>query len=105
MNGRERLPDRRGCETFDLRVGTAQFFVTVGFYADGEIGEVFVAGAKVGSDMDAVTRDAAILLSLALQHGVPRQVIKGALTREPSGAASSVIGAIVDRLDVLELPF
>ena len=104
MNGRERLPDRRGCETFVLRVGAAQFFVTVGLYANGSIGEVFVAGAKVGSDMDAVTRDAAILLSLALQHGVPREVIKGALTREGNGSASSVIGAIVDRLDVLELP-
>ena len=105
MNGRERLPDRRGCETFDLRVGAAVFAVTVGVYADGKIGEVFVAGAKCGSDMDAVMRDAAILLSLALQHGVSREVIKGALTREQNGSASSVIGVIVDRLDVLELPF
>jgi len=105
MNGRDRLPDRRGCETFALRMGAAEFLVTVGVYANGQIGEVFVAGAKVGSDMDAVTRDAAILLSLALQHGVSRDVIKGALTREGNGAASSVIGAIVDRLDVLELPF
>ena len=104
MNGRERLPDRRGCETFDLRMGTMEFSVTVGLYANGQIGEVFVAGAKCGSDLDAAMRDAAILLSLALQHGVSREVIKGALTREGNGAASSVIGAIVDRLDVLELP-
>jgi ribonucleoside-diphosphate reductase alpha chain len=104
MNGRERLPDRRGCQTFNLRIGAAEFSVTVGLYAGGQVGEVFVAGAKVGSDMDAVTRDAAILLSLALQHGVPRETIKGALTRESSGVASSVIGAIVDRLDILEVP-
>jgi hypothetical protein len=105
MNGRERLPDRRGCDTLDLRVGAQGYVVTVGYYGDGRVAEVFVAGARVGSDMDAVMRDAAILLSLALQHGVPRQTIKGALTREINGTASSVIGAIVDRLDVLELPF
>ena len=104
MNGRDRLPNRRGAETLDLHVGNFTFQVTVGHYRDGRVGEVFVAGAKVGSEMDAVTRDAAILLSLALQHGLPRETIKGAITREANGSASSVIGAIVDRLDVLELP-
>ena len=47
------------------------FTVTIGFYADGTVGEVFIDGGKTGQDMQSIARDAAVLLSLALQHGVP----------------------------------
>jgi hypothetical protein len=101
---RHGLPQRRPCDTLDLRVGSQLYQVTVGFYANGGVGEVFVAGAKCGSDLDAVMRDAAILLSLALQYGVPVETIAHAITRESNGSASSIIGAVVDRLPILELP-
>jgi hypothetical protein len=98
MNGRERLPDRRGCDTRYMRVGKHEYVVTVGRYGNGVVGEIFVAGAKVGSDMDAVMRDAAILLSLALQHGVPIDTMRGAITREENSSPSSIIGAVLDHL-------
>ena len=65
------LPQRRAAETFDLRFWNQPFTVTVGFYADGTPGEVFIDGCKTGNDIESIARDAGVLLSLALQHGVP----------------------------------
>ena len=92
------LPQRRRSETFYMLHGTHKFMVTVGYYDNNEIGEVFVGGAKAGSEMDALCRDAAIVLSLALQHGTPLDLIQGAITREADGTPSTIIGAVVDRL-------
>ncbi len=47
---RERLPDRRQAETVDLWHGGQRFHVTIGQYPDGRPGEVFIHGAKPGSD-------------------------------------------------------
>ena len=94
MNERKRLPQRRASETFDL----PGYKVTVGYYNNGMPGEVFISARKAGSDMSAIARDAAILLSLAVQYGVPLIVIQGALTREQSGTSSTVIGRVVDKL-------
>lgn len=97
---RKELPSRRECTTFDLQHGTHRttFQVTIGYYPDGSIGEVFVSGAKAGSDIDSTARDGAILLSLALQHGAPLDVIRHAVTREADGKPSSIIGAVIERL-------
>lgn len=99
MPERRALPQRRPSETFTIKHGHhVAFTVTVGYYADGEIGEVFVSGHKTGSDLEAVARDGAVLLSIALQHGVPLAILKHAITREQSGAPSTVIGQVIDRL-------
>lgn len=100
MTARNALPNRRHGEAFELTHGgqNSVFHVNVGRYADGSIGEVFISGSKSGTAFEAVARDGAILLSLALQHGVPLQTIKHALTREGNGSASTIVGAVVDRL-------
>ncbi len=58
---RERLPDRRQAETLDLWHGGRRYHVTIGQYDDGRPGEVFLHGAKPGSDVD--------LLCLHRHHG------------------------------------
>ena len=98
---RRTLPQRRASETFDLRFWSQNFTVTVGFYADGTPGEVFIDGGKTGQDVQSTARDAAVVLSLALQHGTPIETIRHAVTRSGSGAAASILGAIVDRLTTL----
>ena len=95
---RKILPQRRRSETFFMHHGKHKFQVTVGYFTTEEIGEVFISGAKTGSEMDALCRDAAILLSLALQHGTPLDIIRHAITREANGEASTIIGAVVDKL-------
>ena len=79
---RRTLPQRRAAETFDLRFWNQLFTVTVGFYADGTPGEVFIDGGKTGNDIQSIARDAGALLSLALQHGTSIESVRHAITRD-----------------------
>ena len=100
MSAREALPHRRPSETFKLRHnnGRAAYHVTVGYYDDGRFGEVFVSSNQVGTSLDAMARDLAVLMSLCLQHGCAIQTIRHALTREADGKPSTIAGAIADKL-------
>jgi hypothetical protein len=100
MTDRRPLPLRRRSETFDLEWGGANrsYAVTVGYYLDGALGEVFISSGKSGEQVEAVARDGAVVLSLALQYGAPIDTIAGAITRDDSGAPMSVVGAVIDRL-------
>ena len=102
---RRTLPQRRTAETFDLRFWNQSFTVTVGFYPDGTPGEVFIDGGKTGQDIQSTARDAAVLLSLALQHGVPPDIIRHAITRGASEEPASILGAIVDALPAVARAF
>jgi hypothetical protein len=95
---REILPARRACETFELRHGNQQFNVTIGRYPDGRPAEVFINGPKVGSELEVVARDAAVLISIALQSRVPLGIMRHAITREANGDASTIIGQVIDLL-------
>ena len=98
MSERERLPNRRWSETFGIRMWGNMFHVTIGYQPDGRPGEVFIAGSKSGVQLDSVCRDGAVLLSLAMQYGVPLDVIRDALTKDGDGSPSTIVGAIVERL-------
>jgi len=90
------LPQRRAAETFDLWFWNQSFSVTIGFYPSGEVGEVFIDGGKTGQDVQSTARDAAVVLSLALQHGVSPETIRHAVTRGASEGPASILGAVVD---------
>ncbi|MEY9235368.1 hypothetical protein ABIF78_007691 [Bradyrhizobium japonicum] len=94
------LPARRRSETFEISFGglAKTHTVTVGFYPDGEVGEVFIAGGKSGEQVAAIARDGAILLSMVLQHRVPLAVVQRAVTRDGQGVPQSIVGAVIDRL-------
>lgn len=92
------LPQRRAAETFTVTFGAHRFAVSVGYYDGTGPAEIFVTGTKAGSDMEAVSRDGAVLLSLALQHGVPVQTIAHAVTRDERNGPASIIGALADQL-------
>jgi hypothetical protein len=74
----------------------------VGFFPDGAVGEVFVDATKQNSTLDELAADAAVLLSLLLQHGALPAEIGHALRRSPNGAPASLIGAVVDELHATE---
>jgi hypothetical protein len=84
MSARTHLPNRRLNETFEVEVGTLR--------------ELFITNGKAGSDSDANARDAAIITSIALQYGVPLEVIRHALLRDPRGNASTPLGAALDAI-------
>ncbi len=101
---REELPTRRLGENFSFEHHGLHFNATVGRRkSDGPISEVFLnvagdKGGKYGSDSDLAARDAAVAVSLALQHGIPLGVLQRSMGRELDGSASSPIGHLLDLL-------
>ena len=96
---RERLPDRRLCESFVFELGGLRFTASIGRFADGRIAEVFLNNHKAGNQSDTNARDAAILLSFALQYGADINEIRKALCRDSAGHALGPIGEALDRLE------
>ena len=103
-NERRPLPQRRRSENFDMEFGgfKKRYFITVGYYDDGGIGEVFINHPVSGLQSEAIARDGAVLVSMALQHGVPLQTIQHAVTRNSNNEPTSIVGAVVDRLISME---
>ena len=95
---RSRLPDRRQCETVDLWHGGQRYHLTIGEYPDGSPGEVFVHGAKPGSDTDLLGDDIGVLISRLLQYGDDPVSLAAGVGRLGDGAPASIIGAIADVL-------
>jgi ribonucleoside-diphosphate reductase alpha chain len=96
MTARERLPNRRASETFNLECNGLRYTATISRFADGRCAEIFLTNHKAGSQADANARDSAVVCSLALQHGVPLETIRGALLRDSEGRASTPLGAALD---------
>ncbi|MFC5509331.1 hypothetical protein [Bosea massiliensis] len=103
MITREKLPTRREAEHFEFVFRGRKFEVGVGRHPDGRIAEVFLSTAKSGAEMQAIARDAAITISIMLQHGAPLPVLRAAVTRDHDGNADSPIGALLDRMHELEI--
>jgi len=95
---RLRLPNRRRNNSFEFSHAGLRFTLCAGFYRDGRIAEIFLSSHKPGSAVEAVARDAAIVTSLALQHGADLETIRGALTRDHDGSAATLLGQSLDAL-------
>jgi hypothetical protein len=95
---RERLPSRRSAETFDVEAGELRYRATIGRYPDGRIGEIFLTNHKAGSQAGIMASDAAVVASIALQYGVPLDVIRHALMRDSRGKPSGPLGVVLDQL-------
>jgi len=100
MTERRRLPNRRFCESFTFEVGGLRFTATVSRFPDGRIGELFLNNHKSGNHADTNARDAAIVLSFALQHGADINAIRKALCRDSRGNALGPLAAALDLLAV-----
>jgi hypothetical protein len=98
MSERRRLPNRRLCESFTFELNGLRFTASVGRFADGRVGELFLNNHKSGNQSDTNARDAAILLSFALQHGADIAEIRKALCRNSAGRALGRIGQAIDIL-------
>jgi hypothetical protein len=96
MNSRERLPNRRRSETFNLTALGLRYTATVSRYADGRIGELFLTNHKSNSAADTNARDSAITFSVAVQHGADPEVIRRALCRDSQGRASGPLAVALD---------
>jgi ribonucleoside-diphosphate reductase alpha chain len=85
---REKMPPDRDSVTHKFSVGGHEGYITVGKYADGRPGEIFIKMSKEGSTLSGVMDGLALTMSLGLQYGVPLKALVDKLlnTRfEPSG--------------------
>jgi ribonucleoside-diphosphate reductase alpha chain len=85
---RRKLPDERRAITHKFDIQGHEGYITVGIYEDGSPGEIFLVMSKEGSTISGMMDAFATSISLALQYGVPLEVLvkKFAHTRfEPSG--------------------
>jgi ribonucleoside-diphosphate reductase alpha chain len=85
---RRRLPpDRQAlCHKFD--VAGHEGYLHVGFFEDGTPGEIFIKMAKEGSTISGLMDTIGVLTSMALQYGVPLEVLVSKFSHvrfEPSG--------------------
>jgi ribonucleoside-diphosphate reductase alpha chain len=96
MTAREHLPNRREAETFDVEAGGQHYHATIGRFEDGRLAEVFLTNHKAGSMAGIMASDSAVLCSIALQHGVPVEVLRHALMRDPQGRAIGPLGVVLD---------
>jgi hypothetical protein len=70
----------------------------LGHFEDGRLAEVFLNAEKIGTAIETAARDSAVVASLALQHGVPSETIRHALTQNGDGSASGALGTLLDLL-------
>ena len=85
---RERLPDTRQSVTHKFTIAGHEGYLCVGLYPDGRPGEIFITMAKEGSTIGGIMDSFGTALSIALQYGVPLEVLvnKFSHTRfEPMG--------------------
>jgi ribonucleoside-diphosphate reductase alpha chain len=85
---RRRMPDTREAITHHFSIADHDGYITVGKYEDGSPGEIFMKMAKQGSTVSGLIDSLAIMMSLALQYGVPIQIVADKLSHmrfDPSG--------------------
>jgi hypothetical protein len=81
-----------------VEVGHLRCTATVGRFSDGRIGEIFLTNHKSNSAANTNARDAAIVFSIAVQHGADVETIRKAVCRDSHGRASGPLGVALDRL-------
>jgi ribonucleoside-diphosphate reductase alpha chain len=85
---RHRLPDERASITHHFCIAGHEGYVCVGFYPNGQPGEIFIRMAKEGSTIAGLMECFGTVVSVSLQHGAPLKVRCDKLSHtrfEPSG--------------------
>lgn len=102
---RQRLPSRRLCLTDVVEWHGQDWLLSIGFDHAGTVREVFLAGPKFGSEIEATLADACILVSLLLQHDHEPAALLASLSRDPispEDPAASPIGLVLERLVTMQ---
>ncbi len=85
---RRSLPAERPALTHKFAIAGHEGYITAGLFDDGMPGEVFITMSKEGSTIRGLMDTIATSISLALQYGVPLQVLVDKFSHmrfEPSG--------------------
>ena len=93
------LPSRRAHWLYRFECDSQSYTGGIGRFEDGRIAEIFINGSKVGTAAETNAQDAAIIASLALQHGCPIETIRHALARSggSTGPLATLLGKVEER--------
>jgi hypothetical protein len=98
------LPNRRQSRSFPFEHRKIKYHGSWSYFGDQRRpdlrrpAEVFLEGGKIGSDIQAISRDAAVAVSLAFQFGVPLSTMRDALTRNDDGSPAGPMGVLLDHI-------
>lgn len=98
------LPNRRCHELIDFDFWGVDFTAGLGRVSDkdgrpkGSVQEIFMNAGKEGTAIDVMSRDAAVMISIALQHGAPIETLRHAITRNADGTPQGPVGRLLDLL-------
>ena len=90
---REPLPDRRYSWTQRVVIDGQSVYLTVGEYADGRPGEVFIDVSRQGTFLRGVMGSLARMISISLQCGAGIEVVVHALRGLDYPPAGAVVGS------------
>jgi ribonucleoside-diphosphate reductase alpha chain len=99
------MQNERSAITHHFAFGGHEGYLTVGFYPNGQPGEIFIRMAKAGSTIAGLMECFGTVVSVSLQHGVPLKVLCDKLSHtrfEPSGwTGNAEIGYAKSIMDYL----
>lgn len=95
---RDRLPNRRFCESVHFDHWGIPFEATLGYYQDRRLGEIFLNAGKLTSTADILAKEAAIVASFALQFGASLDDMRAAMPRTTEGEPEGPLGKLMDIL-------
>jgi hypothetical protein len=99
MTARCHLPQRRPHETFEFQHWGLRYVVGIGRSSSGaHVSEVFLNCGKSGEQAETLAKDSAVLMSLALQYGVPIAAMARAITRDANGKPLGPMGTLLDMI-------
>ncbi len=93
---RKHLPNRRPSEVVQFEHEGHRYLGSVSVDFFGCPVEVFLSTGKPGTGIETVSRDAAVAVSLALQHGTPLDTLRRAMTRLDDGSPAGPLGLLLD---------
>lgn len=93
---RTQLPPRRQSEIINFDHDGITFKGQVSYGPHWQPLEVFLDGGKSGTAVQNVSRDSAVAVSLALQHGAPLETLRLSMTRNDDGSAAGPLGKLLD---------
>jgi hypothetical protein len=97
---RRRPRNRRRVETRIVELNGVRFAASIGYHDNGAPAEVWCdpPPGMSGSAMDFLAKDAATVISVAMQWGVPMADLVKSIARVSTGPAT-IIGALLDAIE------
>ena len=89
---RQKLTNRRGSEHLLFEFNNAKYNLSLSEFPDGRLGELWIDGAKTGTDLWYIMIELATVASIALQRGATPEEICRSLPQTRSGLPLGPLG-------------